>query len=466
MILSFLLFAVTSSILFLEGRVLLALMLRGTLERRMHFALAFPLGAFLNALLFFLFTLLSVPLMVMSVFTAHALLLAIGGWFFFRKLKKGSEFLGEGVSEAPRDIFASLLPPLLRKILLVLLTVSLLIKVLYGVSHAVLLPTFYYDSLSQWNMRSRVSLEEHMIVFDDNELRGISKPQYPILLHSLQIFSTLPQRGWSDPVANGATFLLTLAVFSSLFLFLRARGGALWGLIGTSGLFLLLPLLTTHLVQGYGDLHVTQYLLLSALLFLSFTEKKKRELLLLSALFIAAAAWVKQEGLFFGVLPWLMMTTTWFLLSGSTRKHDTLFGYLPAILLGGLWSVFLTLKGFPIGAHSGDFSLELHPEALPTALQAFFSNGSFGITPFVLPPLLILIVLPALRSWKSSLAPLLVIAWGLLTFCETLIVYFFTPNVNFLLNGQTFSRTMLMPFVLLILGGMMLWEKILLKRGG
>ena len=93
MILSFLLFAVTSSILFLEGRVLLALMLRGTLERRMHFALAFPLGAFLNTLLFFLFTLLHIPLTTFSVFLAHAVLLAIGARLFFQRLNKGTATL-------------------------------------------------------------------------------------------------------------------------------------------------------------------------------------------------------------------------------------------------------------------------------------------------------------------------------------------------------------------------------------
>ncbi len=491
MMLSFLLFIGATVILLVEGRALLLLTTGHSFGRILPWTLGFPLGVFLNVLLFFLFTLFRIPLLLSTIFIAHAVLLTLLTFFL---LRFGTVETEKVESERKKDFLSALFHPFGRRILLVILLLSLAVKLFYGVSHAVLLPTFYYDSLSQWNMRARVSLEDHAIAFDSDERRGVSKPQYPILLHSLQILFLLPQgewlagrsadsrssdsahlrpsgygwqpslrEGWKDAIANGATFLLTFSSFLSFFLLLKGRGGTLYGILGFSPFFLI-PLATMHLVQGYGDIHVLEYLLLSALLFILFTEGARREFLLLSALFAAAAAWVKQEGLFFGVLPWLMVVSSWFLLQRRGKRHpDLLFGYLPAMLLGSMWTVFLLFKGFPIGAHSGDFSFAFHSEAVRPMLQAFFSFGSFGLAFFVL-PLLVPFFLMAFRSWRIFLAPLLILAWGGLAFLLTLFVYFFTPNVEFLLNGQTFSRTMLIPLFLLILGMLLLWGKGLERR--
>ncbi len=458
---SLLLFAAVSAILLIEGRTLLILIARKSLPGILPWVLGFPLGAFLNVLLFFVFTLFAIPLTLVSLFIAHAVILAILGLFFLRHVKRGRAL--SALDEEVPDLLSPFLPAYIRRILLCVLLLSLAGKVFYGVSHAAQLPTFYYDSLSQWNMRSHVSFVDQHIAFDATEERGISKPQYPIVLHSLQILFMLPQGEWLDSIANSATFLLTLTSFLSLYFLLRLRGGALFGLLGLT-LFLMVPLATIHLVQGYGDLPTLLYILLSALFFVRFTENAKREELLLSALFIAASAWVKQEGLFFGVLPWLIITTSWFLLKGGKRKNDVLFGYVPAIALGGMWTVFLLLRGFPIGAHSGDFSVSFHREALLPMFQALFSMGSFGLFSYVLPVVLALVLVRVLPQWKIFLAPLLIFCWGALAFLETFLIYTFTPNVNFLLNGQTFHRTMLIPLYLLILGILLAAGKILRRE--
>jgi hypothetical protein len=439
------LFLGAAVILLVEGRALIMLLTGRSLGKLASSALGFPMGAFLNALLFFLFTLLHIPLLASTVFVGHAILLALLTFFLWKsnKLKEPSEPL----FPEKQNLFS--------KTLMILLTLSLLLKLFFGASHALIFPTLYYDSLSQWNMRAEVSYMDHAIAFDRDEKRGVSKPQYPILLHSLQIYFSLTQGEWKDSIANSATFLLTVSSFFSVFL-----------LLGIPALspFLLLPLATIHLGQGYGDLHVMEYLFLSILSFVIFSEKSKREFLLLSALFVAAASWVKQEGLFFGVLPWIIMVSSWFLLKGGRRKYDLPFGYAPAIILGSLWTVFLLFQGFPIGAHAGDFSFSFHPEAIRPLFQALFSYGSFGLSLFILPVLLLEALLAVRESWKTFLTPLLVIFWGVLTLLETLFVFVFTSNVEFLLNGQTFSRTMLIPLFILILGIVLLWERRLRVR--
>ena len=328
------------------------------------------------------------------------------------------------------------------------------IKLLYAFTHAVSLPTFYYDSLSQWNLRARVSYEDQAIAFDSTEERGISKIQYPILLHSLQISFMLPQGEWEDKVANSSTLLLTLTSFLSLFLILARR--SLFISVVALGSIFAIPLMTIHLSQGYGDIHVLQYLMLSAGCLMVGLDNRY-SLLVMSALFVVAAAWTKQEGLFFGVIPWIII----FFVSIWKTDRKGFKNYVPALALAPsfLWSIFLISKGLPLSPHSGDLEIAWHSEALVQAIKAMFAQGSFGIFWYTIPILLFVALRNIKKTWKEYLPELAIICWGGITFIQTLFVYFFTPNVQFLLNSQTFSRTMLIPLILLMLGSFMLIQR-------
>jgi hypothetical protein len=79
--------------------------------------------------------------------------------------------------------------------------------------------------------------------------------------------------------------------------------------------------------------------------------------------------------------------------------------------------------------------------ALPHAL---FGSGSLGPIWFILPlPILLLLK-------KSSWEKLSLFSFALLSLLGVLFIYLFTPNVGFLLNGQSFYRQMLLPAALLI----------------
>ena len=62
MILSLLLFGGVAFLLTFEGKLLLQLLTRGNLARSEVWTLGFPMGAFINVLLFFLCTLVNIPL--------------------------------------------------------------------------------------------------------------------------------------------------------------------------------------------------------------------------------------------------------------------------------------------------------------------------------------------------------------------------------------------------------------------
>lgn len=458
MILSLLLFFGVALLLSFEGKLLLRLVARNQLTRWEQWALGFPLSAFLNALLFFVLTIVGVPLTFLVVYGAHALIIVLLA-FFSRKISLPAQFPITN-SQSPSNfqflIFNSQFP---RKFLIALLLLSLTVKLFYAFSHAVFLPSYYFDTVSQWNMRARISYEDHAIAFDTDESRGMSKPQYPILLHALQIAFMLPQAGWLDRVANSATFLLTLTSFVTLFLLLMRLGNFLFALL-TVALLFMVPLFSIHAGQGYGDIHVVEYLLLSAV-FLFFSlegtnnQKLETKNLLLSALFVAASAWVKQEGVFFGVIPWLVLLSLWCWRGRDLLRRCLLRGFLPAACLGFLWTLFIFTQGFPIGAHGGDFQPEWHGEGISKVLTVLFSFGSFGMFFYVLPVALCVLMCATFRN------P--IILWGLFSFVETLFVFLFTSNYQYLMNHLTFHRTMLIPLSILVLGCAFLFERLLNK---
>ena len=459
-------FSGVAVLLTVEGRWLVAAIARENLTRSEEWALGFPMGTFANALLFFICTVGGIPLNALAVFGGHLGIVIIAFAVSSRVATPSTPFdtpslrLGllrvtrRGVS---RDFnFKKYLLP-------ILLTLAILIKLFYGISHA-LLPSYSYDTVSQWNMRAKISYEDRAIAFDRDEVRGMSKPQYPILFHSLQIVFNLPQKEWQDPVANGATLLLSLTSFLAFFLLLRRLAGSFAALV-TLACILTIPLLSIHLAQGYGDIHVLTYVLLGAVLLLHSFERNQgnqgnqQELLLLSAIFVAASAWVKQEGMVFGVVPWMVIVGI------GTGKFEGLkvgrFRGLEVLKFGGLvfllslpWTLFLLIKGLPLSPHGGgDLMMGWHPEGVPLALKALFAGGSFGMHWYIVIGLLLSVLFERVRRGRQvEKSMFLIFLWGIITFFGALFIFLCTSNIEFLMNAQTFSRTMLLPLSLLILG--------------
>ncbi|HLC75735.1 MAG TPA: hypothetical protein VJB82_01265 [Candidatus Peribacterales bacterium] len=445
-----------------EGRLLCSLIAGTHLRRCEQWALGLPLGAFLNALLYFVYTVIGIPLTALTTFGGHLLILLFAGVFTMKmkmfspdKSSTSLDSLNPKQGLGFRSLEKSNLSSRFFSIFMFIFVLFITIKLFYGVTHA-LLPTYYYDSVSQWTMRAKISYLDHAIAFDTNELRGISKPQYPIFLHSIQITFALGQGQWIDLAANSATLLLSLMSFLAFFLLLMRYAGIMRAGLAL-GLVLTIPLISLHLGQGYGDVHVLTSLLLAAAL-LCLTSKTKEwnpRLLLLSALFISSAAWMKQDGIIFGVVPWIAILGV----AGYFRGFRTplMSSILPSIIFASLWSILLVTKGLPLSPHGGgDFSLTFHGDAVPEAFRQLFAAGSFGVHWYLAIALLVFSV-PLLRKTRSEDFPAyLILLWSALTFFGALIIFLATPNVQFLVNAQTFSRTMIFPLSLLLLATSMI----------
>lgn len=453
----FLLFLGVAILLTVEGWLICRIIAGNNLRRCEEWAFGFPLGALVNALLIFFYTVVGISLTTMTVFAGHLLILLFVGALIMKMKMFSSEDCGMSLDSSSlavaRDSSLEKSNWSLRffNIFMFIFILLIAIKLIYGVTHA-FLPTYYYDSVSQWTMRAKISYFDHAVAFDTNELRGISKSQYPILLHGLQITFMLAQNRWIDLIANAATLLLSLTSFAALALLLL-RSAGVYRTILALGFMLTIPLVSIHLAQGYGDIHVAEYMLLSAMLIFIACRSKEINfcLLILSAIFVAAAAWVKQDGIVFGVLPWvvLVIIAAWF----RSSRFKAFVAIIPALLLTVPWPLLLIAKNLPLSPHGGgDLSLAFHSDAVTEAFRQLFAMGSFGIHWYVAIAILIS-VLPVVKKKRSENFPaLLILLWGALTFIGGLVIFLCTPNVQFLMNAQTFSRTMLLPLVLLILG--------------
>lgn len=314
--------------------------------------------------------------------------------------------------------------------------------------HAVVLPTFPYDSLTNWTMRSQISWADRAIAFDRTEDRGMAKPNYPILFHALQITANAGATSWSDRRANAIHWLLSLSNIVAAFLLLRRRMGAARAFVSIAALFSI-PLVALHLWQGYADITLTLTCLLALLWMEDGRHRNDETSWTMSAILVAAATWTKAEGLPFCLMPWLLLSV--FPLP-RTRHDMTRVARRVSVgaVLGLSWIVVALSRGFSLTPHATDTQGEVHLEAFKEILPALFSRGSFGIAWYVLPVATLLALWSRKsRSLKRSWYGL---AWGWLVFVGMIGVYTLTPNAVFLLNGESFYRQMLLPLALIVAG--------------
>lgn len=414
-------------LLLCEG-ALLARVLLGEKGRALPAALALPLAALVNALLFFLCTLARVPLSPLPLLGAHGLLLGVLAVVARRT----------AVLSAP--LHAGDAVPLRRWIVPACVLI-LVCGAAYAVVHALYLPPYQYDSFTNWAVRSKASFLEGRMIFDALPPHdAIRKPNYPILLHALQILGN--QGGtWSDSAANLLPLLTSFSLLAAIGLLTARLRGRTAGFLAPS-LLVSIPLFAVHLGEGYADHLLAEYGTLALLCLACVLDGRGRRWLLPSAAFVAAACWTKSEGIVFVLLPWVAMlgVCAW-------RRRELLLTCGGACAVALPWHAFALVSGIRLSPHgAGDLGIGLRMEGVGTALAVLFAGGSFGILWYALGILGVVLGNDVLRGGTLTdrrFLPLL--AFGGSSFLLVLAVYLGTPNVEYLLNGQSFDRQLLTP---------------------
>ncbi len=443
-----LLFIGITLILILEG-ALTARLILNVRSRWLLLSLGLPIAALVNVLVVFVWTVAHVPLITLSVLLPHVVIAAI---LISKNRRTAKASINTHRDPETGD----------RKNVLEWLCMALIASTaIYSFGHAVLLPTFQYDSATNWTMRSEISFFDQKIAFDTNEDRGMAKPQYPFLFHALQITTNQGKAGfyrgvasqggagWNDTAANSILWLLSLSCFTALFLILRMLVGRLKALL-TLTMILGIPLLSLHLGQSYADIVLLQELLLSLACLMMWIRRKDKGWLILSGILVASSVWTKSEGLFFGLIPWLLAIAA-ITVADRTQRKDALHAGLIALALSIPWQIFAIAKGLLLTPHSADTIISFHSEGVREMLSGLFDRGSFGIAWYVLLIAVPWMIIELCRSKKQDRTDAVPLAWGMLIFLEVIFIYLFTPNVQFLLNAESFYRQMMIPAAMLML---------------
>ncbi len=427
-------------VLIAEGTLLTAVILRKKISNALPVAFGLPMGSLINVLLVFFYTVAQVPLTFWSMCTGHAVIIAILLFLFRRTAVHTTDIFSEVHSQIPRTIFLAVI----RGICLLVLG----FQFIFSFTHAVILPTYHMDSLTNWTMRSKVSFEDRAMAFDATEVRGVAKPQYPFLFHALQITVNEGNAEWNDRSANSVHFLLSLSSLLALFLLMARRKGNDIALLCIT-LITSIPLFAFHLSQGYGDLPLILFLCVSMTALWLWRNEDNAGWLMLSALCMAAGVWTKSEGLVVGFLPWVLLV---FLLRRTSFLQTCMSPTtITGVLLSLLFPLFLLSRGMGLTPHATDTRLEWHPEVLGNMFAGIFSSGSMGMTWYVI----LFCSLVALWLWKKNddriqkiVMPLGL--WALLSLVLVLGTYLFTPNAAFLENGESYYRQLMIPAALFI----------------
>lgn len=426
------------ALLSIEGFLIGSLLL-GRSAKLLRLSCSLPLGALGNAFLFYLLHIAGIPIALLGFIVGHLLIIGLLAILLRLQLWKRTE---------PLPVVPDLHPhwSRLHSILFWLLLIFTGLIIIAFSTRAIVLPTYYWDSFTNWHMRARTMLELQDILF-----HGVQKPQYPILLHGLQM-SVMMINGWNDHAANIATLLLSLSLLLGIGIMARAQGGRISGIVVPS-MLIAVPFAMTHLQQGYADIHYTSYLLLSAsVLGVALHDSRgiNVRMLILSALLCAASAWTKLEGLWLGVVPWLAIVTLIAITRKEARKHAAIaVGILVALIAP--WPILLQLQQLPATSHGITF--EWNMNAIPLIIKALFMEGSFGVQWYAISVLGLLMLMQSRTAWLPRAWPLSPSTlFGLLTLGIIFGIFLVTIDSQWLQSQITFSRTMLLPTLLLTQG--------------
>lgn len=361
------------------------------------------------------------------IFVQAITLMLSGGLVYFRRRAR----TGHAHLSAPAMNLS--IPMLLLVLILGLWTAA---KIGSGAFDLLTTPTYWSDSLTNWNMRAKV--------YDAADAFSLSLPMeasavtpgisaYPPAVPLVKTWFTTLRGHWSEPLANGMHIVWYLALLALIFLSIRRHASFLVALLGAY-LFAALPLPLIHGFAPYADIFMALHLFIPVILVFHASRSVDRTaalpLLRIAAFAVALLPFTKNEGLLL-YAPALLLyfaSTQWSLTRrGVLTSRDTrnVFLWVVAFLfaLALPWVAFKWFHGLAFGNAKPitGFALGWQHGVLESMTLSLFFQGSFLL---LFPLLTFLLVTHPRAAFRSEISPL-VIFW-LLLFVAQAALYLFT----------------------------------------
>ncbi len=335
-----------------------------------------------------------------------------------------------------------------------------------------LTPSFFDDSMDNWNLRGKVFYQEQTLTLRfpwDQNARGVNS--YPPTVPLAKTWLSTINGTWSDRLANMIHPAWFVALLLLLYGSLRRSLPRVWATGGA----VMLASLPLELIQGtnaYGDVFLSLHLFAAALPLLHALRSPDRERVLswlrIGLFAMALLPFTKNEGwaLYFPVLAFLYAATCVQLLR---RRVMTVRSLAPALLTGivmiglvaGFWIGFKMLNGLSFGNAKG---IDLHFRWQPNVLTAVFVNtfleGNWGL----LFPLFFGLL--GFR-WRTALrTPLLVLtAFFLIPYGGQMFAYLFTGLSEEALFQTGYARGLIHLMPVIVFMTVMLMREALYEKG-
>jgi 4-amino-4-deoxy-L-arabinose transferase-like glycosyltransferase len=180
----------------------------------------------------------------------------------------------------------------------------LLLLVLFGsvTVHSTLLPFTDQDTWSLWGLRGRAfyldqALHPLLLMYRGQDLH---QPAYPPAHSLLQTWGYLAMGGLNERLVK-LIFPIWYAVLVGLVGLICRRWGSQRQALGWALLMATTPLLLDHATLGNADLPLAVAWLVGVVSLCRWIESSRRRWLLYGAVALAGGAWIKLDGLYFGV---------------------------------------------------------------------------------------------------------------------------------------------------------------------
>lgn len=415
---------------------------RGGLALTEKLALSYALGTgFLSFYMFYL-GLLRIRFTRGSV----AILFGLAVLTFFLIIKKRG--FKNVLVPVPRRQFGRLSSG--AKILVLGLSALLLWKVIFIGFMILSKPTYFDDSVSNYNYKAKNFYYNRALVLnpDHPDFLGGHEPRYPDMNPLFKTWVSLCLGEWKEYAVNLNTLFYFLALGLIMYHNLARIISPSISLIFTY-LLLSIPLLTFHAGFAHMDLIVSFYSFGGLVYLFRWIREKDRFAFLISALLFGVGISAKDEviGLFIGgALPVLILY--------QLIQHIKLWKilrttgiYLGIVLFLNIpWFVVKKVYNLASGPPENYRKFEFHPEAFSILGSYMFSSGNFNILWTVFFCTLIFsystICRTELKYILVSLSGSSMIILGL---------FIFTPFFEFLRIGTTINRALLSLLPIIIL---------------
>lgn len=309
-------------------------------------------------------------------------------------------------------------------------------------------PTFFDDTIDNWNLRAKVFLETQrieLVLPPFSEPTGVSS--YPPAVPLFKTWIMTIAGRWDESASNGVHAVWYVCCLVLLYCGIRRRTSIVWALLGVY-LLSSLPLFLLQGMNAYADVYLASHILAAvSLLFFAANARQSSmavSTLRISAVAIALLTVAKNEGLAL-YTPFLLLTgglCLWklrkaFLLTMRDVWQSVAWCASALLLIAGPWVLYKQLNGLVFGnAHSlSDFSLSWHGDVPAAILINTFLEGNWLL---LFPLLLVLLSVRWRTAFSSTLAVPFV--FFLLAYGVQILLYLFTSLASEALMQTGYAR--------------------------